>query len=347
MLIIGANGVGKSNLLEAVELIGTLRSHRCSNDQDLINWNANNAILRAQANEDDSLELQFRRKGGRFARRNEKPLTKHIDLIGPLRCVCFSALDLALIRGEPILRRSWLDRLVQQLEPVYSELISRYSKLLKQRSQLWQNSFHTSRKDLNVLLDTFDIQMALISTRIHRRRNRALTLIEPLAKKWHDTLSNNKELLEIKYLAGSLLEGEESELSWRLSIEQQLKDQRKEEEKSSRVKVGPHRDEVGLLINGVPARRFGSAGQQRTLILALKLAELDLITSLFGEAPLLLLDDVLGELDPVRQLLLLETVGKDHQCLVTATHLESFEGEWTKHSQIIQADLLKQKPNVS
>jgi len=95
------------------------------------------------------------------------------------------------------------------------------------------------------------------------------------------------------------------------------------------------------LLNGAPARRFGSAGQQRTLVLALKLAELELVGALFGESPILLLDDVLAELDPERQLLLLDAVGDSHQCLVSATHLESFEGDWQRHSQVVETELLR------
>ncbi len=341
LLIIGANGVGKSNLLEAVELLGTLRSHRCSNDQDLIKWESSKAIVKAQAAEGETLELEIRSKGGRKAKRNEKILTKQIDLIGPLRCVTFSSLDLAMVRGEPSIRRSWIDRLVQQLEPIYSDLIGRYSKLLKQRSQLWQSYQSKNSKECYAILDAFDIQMALVSTRIHRRRSRVLKYLQPLAKNWHEKLSNGKETLELEYIAGSHLEGKEDELTWRLSIEKQLKAQRGHEERLGRCKIGPHRDEVNFLLNGVGARRFASAGQQRTIILSLKLAELDLVTKSCGETPLLLLDDVLAELDQTRQILLLEAVGKDHQCLVTATHLDSFEGEWIKNSQIIQAENLK------
>tara|TARA_Y100001968_G_C18877140_1_gene489949 strand:- start:21 stop:578 length:558 start_codon:yes stop_codon:yes gene_type:complete len=183
--------------------------------------------------------------------------------------------------------------------------------------------------------------MALVSTRIHRRRNRAINHIEPLANKWHEKLSNHKESLKIKYLPGSNLIGKEEELTWRLNIEEQLKLQRSDEERLGRCKVGPHRDEINFLINNAGARRFGSSGQQRTLILALKLAELELVTQSYGEPPLLLLDDVLAELDQTRQILLLEAVGKEHQCLVTATHLESFEGEWIKNSQILEAEKLK------
>ena len=342
-MIIGENGIGKSNLLEGVELLGSLRSHRCSNDQDLIRWDANEALLRAIANEGESIELKLRRKGGRKVKRNEKSLIKHLDLIGPLRCICFSALDLALVRGEPGLRRHWIDRIVQQLEPIYSELTGRYNKLLRHRSQLWHGWKNNTSIENNNLLDAFDIQMALASTRIHRRRMRALNYLKPLAKKWQKRLSNGKEDLEIEYIPGSQLTGEETEQNWTLCIKNQLKQQRPNEKKLGRCSVGPHRDEMGFSLNGMAARRFGSAGQQRTLILALKLAELELVTKTYGEPPLLLLDDVLGELDPKRQLLLLEAVGKEHQCLVTATHLDSFEGNWLKDSQIIQAESLKNR----
>ena len=138
LLVIGPNGIGKSNLLEAVELLGSLRSHRCSQDRDLIQWDAPRALLRAVLDDGDQLELELRRQGGRQARRNGKSLDRQLELIGPLRCIGFSALDLELVRGEPALRRQWLDRVVLQLEPVYAELLSRYNRLLRQRSQLWR-----------------------------------------------------------------------------------------------------------------------------------------------------------------------------------------------------------------
>ena len=129
--------------------------------------------LRAELVDHDCLELELRRSGGRQARRNGKLLDRQLDLIGPLRCIGFSALDLELVRGEPALRRQWLDRVVLQLEPIYADLISRYSRLLRQRSQLWKR-IATMRTKNAGLLDAFDLQMALMSTRIHRRRRRAL-----------------------------------------------------------------------------------------------------------------------------------------------------------------------------
>ena len=341
LLVIGPNGIGKSNLLEAVELLGSLRSHRCSQDRDLIQWDEPRALLRAGLDDGDRIELELRRSGGRQARRNGKTLDRQLDLIGPLRCIGFSALDLELVRGEPSLRRSWLDRVVLQLEPVYADLISRFSRLLRQRSQLWRQTARSSLGERHALLDAFDVQMALVSTRIHRRRQRALQRLEPIAKRWQAHLSGGAEELELRYLPGSRLEEEEAEEPWRLAIEEQLRAQRSEEERLGSCRVGPHRDEVGLMLGGTPARRFGSAGQQRSLVLGLKLAELELVTQLFGEPPLLLLDDVLAELDPTRQRLLLDAVGNDHQCLVSATHLEGFDDGWRAQSQILSAGDLR------
>ncbi len=341
LLIVGRNGTGKSNLLEAVELLGSLRSHRCSSDKDLINWGEDNSVLRGITADSETVELELRRKGGRSARRNGKALGRQLDLIGPLRCVGFSALDLDLVRGEPSLRRSWLDRVVQQLEPIYTDLLNRYNRLLRQRNRLWRNHLDVPRDDRDALLDAFDVQMALVSTRIHRRRRRALGHLQPFASHWQKRLSEGQEDLKLSYLPGSELEGEEAEEPWRLSIEKQLLAQRLQEERLGSCRVGPHRDEVSFLVNGVAARQFASAGQQRTVVLALKMAELQVVQDIYGEPPLLLLDDVLAELDPVRQMLLLEAVGETNQCLVTATHLDVFERDWKQNSQVLEAELLR------
>ena len=125
------------------------------------------------------------------------------------------------------------------------------------------------------------------------------------------------------------------ETAWREVMEEQLRRQRPEEERLGACQVGPQRDEVELRLAAQPARRYGSAGQQRTLVLALKLAELELVGEVVGQPPLLLLDDVLAELDPRRQGLLLEAVGEGHQCLVSATHLGAFEGGWRARSQVV------------
>jgi len=334
LLVIGRNGEGKSNLLEAVEVLTSLRSHRCSSDRDLIGRGLPACRLQGTTAEGDELRLELRRSGGREARRNGRVLTRQLDLIGPLRCVGFSALDLELVRGEPAQRRQWIDRVVLQLEPLYGELLSRYGRLLRQRSQLLRRSLASSQRQ--ALLDAFDQQMALIGIRLHRRRHRALQRLEPLAASWQEKLGGGQEALRLHYRSGTLLEGEEAEEPWRLALLEQLRGQRSEEERLGQCLVGPHRDEIDLLLAEVTARRYGSAGQQRTLVLALKLAELELVQQVVGHPPLLLLDDVLAELDAGRQQLLLEAVGKGHQCLVSATHLEAFSGGWRNDCQVVE-----------
>ena len=338
LLVIGRNGEGKSNLLEAVELLTSLRSHRCSHDRDLIRHGHDGSRLRAGDDEGDGWELRLRRSGGRLALRNGRPLERQLDLIGPLRCVGFSALDLELVRGEPAQRRQWLDRVVLQLEPPYGALLSRYSRLLRQRSQLLRRGLAAGQR--GALLDVFDQQMALVGTRLHRRRHRALQRLEPLAALWQERLGGGAERLALRYRSGTALDPEPEEARqeelWRQALEEQLRAQRPEELRLGSCQVGPQRDEIELQLAEQPARRYGSAGQQRTLVLALKLAELELVGRVVGHPPLLLLDDVLAELDPERQQLLLEAVGEGHQCLVSATHLEAFRGGWTRAAQVVR-----------
>ncbi len=335
LLVIGSNGQGKSNLLEGVELLTSLRSHRCSVDRDLIGHGHPFSRLGALTDEADSLQLELRRSGGRQAFRNGKRLERQLDLIGPLRCVGFSALDLDLVRGEPALRRQWLDRVVLQLEPVYGALLSRYGRLLRQRSQLLRRGLGAGQQP--ELLEAFDAQMALVGARLHRRRQRALRRLEPLAAAWQQRIGGAAEPLQLDYISGTVLaEASDEEGPWRQALEEQLRQQRPQEERLGQCQVGPHRDEVALLIGGQAARRYGSAGQQRTLVLALKLGELELVGQVVGQPPLLLLDDVLAELDPGRQQLLLEAVGDGHQCLVSATHLEAFSTGWRARSQVVE-----------
>jgi DNA replication and repair protein RecF len=336
LLVIGRNGEGKSNLLEAVELLTSLRSHRCSQDRDLIRHGSAASRLWAGDDEGDGWELRLRRSGGRQALRNGHPLQRQLDLIGPLRSVGFSTLDLDLVRGEPAARRQWLDRVVLQLEPTYGSLLSRFARLQRQRSQLLRRGLGATQRE--ALLDVFDQQMAVIGTRLHRRRHRALRRLEPLAALWQERLGGGGERLALLYRSGTVLEGgrEEEEEAWRQALEEQLRRQRPEELRLGSCQVGPQRDEIDLQLAEQPARRYGSAGQQRTLVLALKLAELDLVGQVVGQPPLLLLDDVLAELDPERQQLLLEAVGEGHQCLVSATHLEAFRGGWTQAAQVVR-----------
>ena len=214
-------------------------------------------------------------------------------------------------------------------------MIHRYNRLLKQRSCFWRSEQYQKNQSLEVI-ESFDIQMSLISTRIYRRRRRALSKIRPFVEYWHKHLSKSKEQITINYL--SVLENvnqEENEEVIREKIAEKLKNQRSVEALTGKCNVGPHRDDIEFLINDISIRKYGSSGQQRTFILALKMAELDLLRKMINLPPLLILDDVLAELDISRQNLLLNSVGKDSQCFISATHLDKLNQSYLSSSQMI------------
>ena len=179
--------------------------------------------------------------------------------------------------------------------------------------------------------------MSIISTRIFRRRKRALLKIKPYVEYWHNHLSKSKEQIGLNYLSGmqNICLDEEKEEVISKKIAEQLLNQRSIEALTGKCTFGPHRDDIEFLINNISVRKYGSSGQQRTFILALKMAELDLLTKTLSAPLILILDDVLAELDLTRQNLLLNSVGKDSQCFISATHLDKFNQSFLGSSQMI------------
>ena len=215
-------------------------------------------------------------------------------------------------------------------------MIQRFTRLLKQRSHFWRSESYQKNQSSEVL-ESFDIQMSLISTRIFRRRRRALSKIRPYVEYWHNHLSKSKEQIGINYLSAldTMNQEEEEEEFIRKEIAEKLLTQRPIEALTGKCHFGPHRDDIEFLINDISIRKYGSSGQQRTFILALKMAELDLLRNTMNIPPLLILDDVLAELDTTRQSLLLNSVGKESQCLISATHLDKFNRSFLGSSQMI------------
>ena len=282
----------------------------------------------------DNLKVNLFRKGAKKIYVNDSLLKKQSEIKNYIRSVCFCSNDIYIVKSEPGYRRSWIDKVVSQLEPVYVELIHRFNRLLKQRSHFWRSE--SFQKDTSSeVIESFDIQMSLISTRIFRRRRRALSKIKPYVEYWHNHLSKSKEQIGINYLSGLENMNQEEEEVISKKILEQLQKQRSIEAVTGKCNFGPHRDDIEFLINNISIRKYGSSGQQRTFILALKMAELDLLRNMINLPPLLILDDVLAELDITRQNLLLNSVGKDSQCFISATHLDKFNQSFLSSSQII------------
>ena len=356
-ILVGNNAQGKSNLLEAVELLATLRSHRMARDRDLIQNGEEIATIRTtvqrQTGESD-LALTLRRNGRRSVAINGEKLRRQMDFLGVFNAVQFSSLDLDLVRGGPEGRRNWLDTLLIQLEPVYAHILHQYNQVLRQRnaflrstqqrssSQLWEPNPGAGSSALSNAaqapqpeeLAVWDAQLAAAGTKVIRRRDRALQRLAPIATAWHNSISGSTEILQVHYSPNVPLEQNQSEKLQQTFLEK-IQHRAIAELHRGTTLVGPHRDEVELTINQTPARLYGSQGQQRTLVLSLKLAELQLIEEVVGEPPLLLLDDVLAELDPSRQNQLLDAIQDRFQTLITTTHLSSFDSQWLKSSQIL------------
>lgn len=349
-ILVGNNAQGKSNLLEAVELLSTLRSHRTSRDRDLVREGHAIAQMTAQLERDlgtTDLSIILRANGRRSVAVNHQTLRRHFDFLGTLNVVQFSSLDLSLVRGGPEQRRHWLDSLLVQLEPVYAAILQQYTQVLRQRNALLRSEATAATRavdspelpapiapaqPLNELA-LWDAQLALAGTRVIRRRARVLQRLAPIANHWHRAISGSTEELTIHYLPNVPLAQDDPEIV-QAAFLARIKERAIAEQYQQTTMVGPHRDEVELTINQTSARQYGSQGQQRTLVLALKLAELKLIEEVIGEPPLLLLDDVLAELDLHRQNQLLDAIQDRFQTLITTTHLGSFDAQWLRSSQI-------------
>ena len=345
-ILVGDNAQGKSNLLESVELLATLKSHRTTRDRDLIL--EEQEIGQVCANLDRhygsaELSILLRRTGRRSLTLNHESVRRNMDFLGVINAVEFSCLDLDLVRGGPDIRRHWLDILLTQLEPIYAHILGQYQHILKQRNALLksirkqqENQLSASDKPHNVeQLKLWDQQLAEVGSRVTRRRARVLQRLTPLAQVWHEKISGKTEVLEIDYLPNVISETD-SPQEVQQAFLNKIEQRRIAEIQLGTTVVGPHRDDLSFSINQTPAKSYGSQGQQRTLVLALKLAELSLIEDVIGESPLLLLDDVLAELDLHRQNQLLEAIQDRFQTLITTTHLNAFDSQWLKSSQVLQ-----------
>jgi DNA replication and repair protein RecF len=344
-ILVGNNAQGKSNLLEAVELLSTLKSHRGGRDRDLVLEHSDvgqiNATLE-RAYGTSELALTLRSQGRRTVSLNNEALRRQLDFLGILNAVQFSSLDLELVRGAPERRRNWLDSILTQLEPIYAYILQQYNQVLRQRNALLKKIRQLraegldqyASQDYESQLALWDAQLATTGARVTRRRARVLARLAPLAAAWHASISASTEVLQISYAPNVSLEKDDTE-GVQMTFLDKLQQRRLPEQVHGTTLVGPHRDEVDFTINETPAKSYGSQGQQRTLVLALKLAELKLIEEVVGEPPLLLLDDVLAELDLNRQNQLLEAIQDRFQTLITTTHLGAFDSQWLNSSQVL------------
>lgn len=316
----GLNGTGKTNLLESI-YIGTIgKSHRTSDIKDILQWNAREAgiIINFEKRETPhAIHIKFGEMGRKTIQFNQNKISQK-ELIGTLNTVIFSPEDLDLIKGNPSMRRRFLDVEISQTSPHYYQQLHLYQRAIHQRNRLLKEYANSSK----IPLDEWDIQIASIGEYIIKKRLETLKKLNILMDLMNRKLTNGKEDLKLRYnqpySPNKLMIAKEEILDT-------LRNHIDKDRKRLQTSVGPHRDDILFYSGSMDLKRFGSQGQQRTAVLSLKLSELEYIKSEVGEYPILLLDDVLSELDEDRRKNLLKFIHKRVQTFITTTDIHDVE----------------------
>lgn len=336
-VLIGHNAQGKTNMLEAIYALSLTRSHRTNNDRDLINWQEQSASISGvvhKATGKVPLELQFT-KNGKKAKVNHLEQARLGSYVGQLNAILFAPEDLSLVKGAPAIRRHFMDMEFSQMSSKYLYDASQYRTLLRQRNKYLKQLKYGQQHD-KVLLGVLSDQLAAYGAEVMVARLRFLKHLEKWAADLHYQISLNQEQLRLEYVNQLKATGEETveQLYQRLLATYQ-ENQEHEIEKGTTM-YGPHRDDIRFMVNDKNVQTFGSQGQQRTTALSVKLAEIDLMKEQTGEYPLLLLDDVLSELDTIRQTHLLTAIQDKVQTFLTTTSLSDVARQLIKEPTIFE-----------
>ena len=337
---VGRNGQGKTNLVEAVAYASTLTSHRVASDAPLVRSGAERAVIALQvarrdpvteANRQALIELEINPGRSNRARVNRGSTTRARDVIGILRTVVFAPEDLALVKGDPAERRRFLDELIVQRTPRMQGVKTDYERILKQRNALLKSAGTARRIDpteVDRTLEVWDEQLAETGAQLCAERVALLDDMSPWLVDAYALIAGAADAVSAADAGGRYLSsirgheefGSDRE-SWRQGILQALADRRRDELDRGLTLVGPHRDELELMIGPYPAKGYASHGESWSLALALRLASFDVLRE-DGDDPVLILDDVFAELDSLRRDRLSERVADVSQVLLTAAVAE-------------------------
>jgi DNA replication and repair protein RecF len=320
ILVTGANAQGKSNLLEAMAMLAYGQSPRTSQEADVVRWGATVARVRGEvrhATGEMTLAAAFAAQGPRRLQVNGQPVRRLADYVGRLPAVYFGVEDLALVRGVPADRRKFIDRLLGQLSPRYFLTLQQYAKTLQQRNS-WLKSLHDGRRYDPALGEMWREQLASLGGLIIAHRLRLLRQLEQWALDAHSIIVGGPQVVSLGYAMAESPEVPDAEGAGEhlRALLQRLEGR---ERARGQTLAGPHRDDLLIRLEGREARRYASQGQQRSLVLSLKLAEVLLLRALKDDSPMVLFDDVLAELDRDRQHRLVAAIPADVQTVITAT----------------------------
>ncbi len=315
-ILYGNNAQGKTNVLEAVYICCTTKSHRGSKDKEIIRFKEEEAHIKLTLEKDSvpyRIDMHLKKNKAKGIAVNGIPIHKASELFGIANVVFFSPEDLNIIKNGPAERRRFVDLELCQLNKLYVHALVQYNKIVVQRNKLLKElTFHP---DYESTLDVWDTQLISYGIQVIEYRKEFISQLNEIIRDIHYKLSGKKEKLVIVYEPNVKPE----------NFEASLIKNREQDIRQKTTLSGPHRDDITFLVNDIDIRKFGSQGQQRTAALSLKLSEIELVKKLARDYPILLLDDVLSELDSERQNQLLLSI-HHIQTMITCTGLDDFVG---------------------
>lgn len=325
-ILYGDNAQGKTNILEAVYVCCTSKSHKNAKDRDIIRFDQDESHIKMQIRKNDvpyRIDMHLKKNKPKGIAINGMPIRRASELFGIANVVCFSPEDLNIIKNGPSERRRFIDMELCQLNKLYVHSLVQYNKVLVQRNKLLKEL--AFRPDYGETLDVWDMQLVNYGKEVMEYRGDFVCRLNEMIHGIHARLSGQKEDLKICYEPDTDA----------AQFEEVLKRSRPQDMKQKTTLCGPHRDDISFFVNGIDIRKFGSQGQQRTAALSLKLSELELVKQLIHDRPILLLDDVLSELDAGRQNHLLNAIN-DIQTIITCTGLDDFVNNRFKIDKIFK-----------
>lgn len=366
-IIVGENAQGKTNLIEAIYISAFAKSFRTNRSQEMIKFGAERARVHLDVTSEElehSINIVLLNDGKKKITKDGKGIRKATELLNTVVVVVFSPEDLRIIKDSPEKRRNFINRELSQIRPAYYEALRSYGEALKQKNALIKGYFNIRKKTFtradnlilnessNVgnnegnniydnsrqfnedMLDVYDQQLAASGYEIIRYRTEFIEMLSLEASEIMKKVSGGKENLEIAY---------KTRCNYKIGpdgrdvLYRQISANRKRDIYSGNSGIGPHRDDIEFYINGEDARKYGSQGQQRTIALSLKLAEIRIINQMLGESPILLLDDVLSELDADRQRFLISEI-EDVQLFITAAEISEYVIDALKGGILLKVD---------
>ncbi len=314
-ILYGDNAQGKTNILEALYLSGTTKSHKGTKDRDIIQFGHDEAHIETVVEKREinfQIDMHLKKNSPKGIAIDKVPIRKASELFGIVYFVFFSPEDLNIIKEGPAGRRRFIDLELSQLDKIYLSNLSNYNRIVNQRNSLLKDIY--GQKNLIETLDIWDMQLAAYGTKILERRKEFIREVNEIISNIHYKLTGGREHITISYEASN----------GNMSLEDALKKYRDRDIRMKSTTTGPHRDDICFTAGkGLDIRRFGSQGQQRTAALSLKMSEIELVKRVIKDTPVLLLDDVLSELDKHRQNYLLDSI-HDIQTIITCTGLDEF-----------------------